>query len=211
MRPIRFLLFVLTLLSGCSVSELSTLRSAYHGNVIDAETKEPLERAVVVVAWFKKPLVTMDGPQYYHNARETLTDVEGKFSVDSSPGVNLNPFTRLVEQPRIMIFKPGYGPFPWAHVNPNFITRFGHQHQLNIPELHQELLNGAIIELPRLKTKAELSRYTGTQEISYCLPREQSSHCVPLERIPNLMRLINIQRKNLGLQPLPEPGKNKEP
>jgi uncharacterized membrane protein len=52
----------------------------YHGKVVDAETGEPLKGAVVAVVWHKKPILAMGGINYFHNARETLTDSEGRFS-----------------------------------------------------------------------------------------------------------------------------------
>ena len=51
----------------------------------------------------------------FHKAKEVMTDVGGKFSIDITPGVNWNPFTFMDEQPWIVIFKPGYGPLTPAY------------------------------------------------------------------------------------------------
>ncbi len=159
--------------------------AAYHGTVVDSGTKAPLQGAVVVVVWHRKPIVTMDGPQYFHKAIEALTDAEGNFSVDASPGIDWNPFTYVLKEPRIAIFKPGYGPFPVAHVSPR-----------SVKELEEALLaEGALVELPRLKTKDELLKFTSPGDLWISVDR--------YERIPHLMRLINIQRRSLGLQPYP--------
>jgi hypothetical protein len=153
--------------------------------VVDAETGEPIESAVVVVVWHKKPHITMDGPQYFHEAREVLTDAEGKFSVGASPGINWDPFTYVMEDPSIAIFKPGYGPFPTGHVK-----------ETSIEETEKALLEvGAIVKLPRLKTQDELRKFTSPGHMLISVEEN--------ERIPKLMRLINIQRKHLGLQPYP--------
>ena len=186
MRLTRFALFVLILGVGLlSLAPASYGGAAYHGTVVDSGTKAPLQGAVVVVVWHRKPIVTMDGPQYFHRAVEALTDAVGKFSVDASPGIDWNPFTYVVKEPRIAIFKPGYGPFPVAHVSPR-----------SVKELEEALLReGALIELPRLKTKEELLKFTSPGDLWIWVDRD--------ERIPHLMRLINIQRRGLGLQPYP--------
>ncbi len=197
MQPSRLLLCGLILGGGLhEFAPLSYSADAYHGTVVDAETRAPLKGAVVVVVWHRKPIVTMDGPQYFHKAVEVLTDAEGKFSVAASPGIDWNPFTYVLRDPQIAIFKPEYGPFPVAHVSPRFTMEFGRKHQLDLVELNEELIKGAVVELPRVKTKEELQRFTSPGHILI-------STLVPHERIPNLMRLINIQRKSLGLQPYP--------
>lgn len=172
-------------LTGCGAG-------TYHGTVVDAETKAPLEGAVVAVIWHRKPLVSMNGPHYFHRAREVLTDAEGKFAVDASPGIDWFPFTYVVREPRVVIFKPGYGSFPVAHVSPLVVMRFGEQHQLNVVELNHELLKGAVVALPKLKTREELQRFSGTGAMGI-------SPLIPDDRIPNVIRLLNVHRKELGL------------
>jgi hypothetical protein len=186
MRAPRFALALLTLAAGLHIfSSPSDGGAAYRGTVVDAETKAPLEGAAVVVLWHKKPMITMDGPKYLHKAVEVLTDAKGQFSVDASPGIDWNPFTYVVQEPQLTIFKPGYGPFPRARVSPK-----------SIREIEEALLSqGAVVELSRLKTTEELRRFTGPGDILLGIDR--------YERIPNLMRLINTQRKRLGLRPYP--------
>ena len=41
-------------------------------SVVDEETGKLLEGAVVVVIWHKKPMVSMDAPEYFHDAKEAL-------------------------------------------------------------------------------------------------------------------------------------------
>jgi len=82
--------------------------------VVDAETNERLAGVVVVVLWQKKPIICMDCPLYFHNVKEDVTDVNGGFYIDASPGINFNPFTRVVDPPSVIAYKPGYVPLvPW--------------------------------------------------------------------------------------------------
>jgi hypothetical protein len=195
--PSRFSCLLSILLGAVPTLALTGCGEAtYHGTVVDAETKAPLEGAVVAVIWHRKPLVTMNGPQYFHRAREVLTDAEGKFAVNAAPGIDWFPFTYVVREPRVVIFKPGYGPFPVAQVSPRVVMRFGEQHQLDLVELNRELLKGAVVALPKLKTAEELREFSNTGALLI-------SALIPDERIPNVIRLLNVHRKELGLPPYP--------
>ena len=77
---------VLALLWSCEASG-----GLYRGVVVDAETNERLAGVVVVVLWQKKPIVCMDCPRYFHNVKEDVTDTNGGFYIDDSPGINFNP------------------------------------------------------------------------------------------------------------------------
>jgi len=71
---------------------------------------------VFVIVWEKKGAISMNGAQDFHSAKEALTDAKGEFSVDGSPGIDWNPFTYVVKNPKIAIYMPGYGPYPVGHV-----------------------------------------------------------------------------------------------
>ena len=50
------------------------VRGPFSGKVIDAETKEPIESAVVLVVWNKAIYLSPGGPStYFLAAKETLT------------------------------------------------------------------------------------------------------------------------------------------
>lgn len=153
----------------------------YHGKVVDAETEQPLEGSVVVVVWYKKPLISMDGPTYFHDAKEVLTDAKGEFSLDGSPAIDWNPFTYLLKQPDIVIYKPGYGPLTGAYPR-------------SLQNIQESLKKGAVVKLPRLKTGEEQVRFADISPLGLTP--------APFERIPLLIQLINVQRKILGFEPI---------
>jgi hypothetical protein len=177
---------VLNMLIASALGAQSDLwAETYRGKVVDAETGEPLEGAVFVITWHKRPFITMNGPQYFHSANEGLTDGKGEFSVDGSPGVDWNPFTYIMERPHIAIFKPGYAPFP-----------VGHLRETRQEETEQEMITGgALVKLPRLKTEQEMKQYTGPANMR--IPSD-----VPYNEIPNLIKLINSHRKSIGFSPI---------
>ena len=167
----------------------------YHGTAVDADTGEPIEGAAVTVVWDRGLYITIESTKYFHNAKETLTGKDGSFSVDAFPGINWSPFSYISEEPHIVIYKPGYGPYPVEQVSPRYALGTSEKRLLDFPELNALLFEGTTVKLRRLKTKDELRKFTS--------PSGMWLAGVPYGRIPILMRLINIQSKQLGLQPYP--------
>ncbi len=79
----------------------------FRGRVIDAETKEPIEGAVVVVVYYKWRIIGHLGGGHSQplDARESLTNSKGEFFFPSYTAVT--PFSKegIVQ---FIIFKPGY-------------------------------------------------------------------------------------------------------
>lgn len=76
----------------------------YKGRVIDADTKLPIEGAVVHAEWWRLVYVPVVGGQAYYDSREVLTDKDGEFKI---PGQGLLVMTSIHE-PDFTIFKAGY-------------------------------------------------------------------------------------------------------
>lgn len=93
------LIMVLPLCSGCA----SMLRydGPYEGKVIDAQTKQPIEGAVVHGSWDKRNL---SGYGEYYDSYEVLTDKNGEFRI---PGKGLLVLSKI-ESMGLTIFKVGY-------------------------------------------------------------------------------------------------------
>jgi len=158
----------------------------FRGRVIDAETKQPLEGAVVLAVWENKTPGVAGYGYSYLDSEEVLTDENGRFIVGRHPPTSLVP--AWVYGPRIDIFYPGYGSYPINHVSPP--VPLGGEEELR----ERMAKEGLTIELPRLKTRAERLKV-----IRGALPLE-----VPRKKIPNLMRLINIESKAIGIPPYKE-------
>ena len=79
----------------------------FRGRVIDAETKKPIEGAVVVVVYYKWRIVGHVGGGNVKSldARETLTDSRGEFYFPSYNAFTPGSREDVVE---FIIFKPGY-------------------------------------------------------------------------------------------------------
>jgi hypothetical protein len=184
--PFTLLLSAFLFLSvlGCGTFHPLFAAEPYKGRVIDAETKQPLEGAVVLAIWeTKTPGVAGYGYSYL-DSEEVLTDENGRFVVGRHPHRSLALL--WVAGPRLEIFYPGYGFYPRFHFSPRGSTR-EHIEMMEKQEM--------TFELPRLKTRAERLKVIGG-----AFPGLE----VPRAKIPNLMRLINIESMAIGIPPYKE-------
>lgn len=153
--------------------------SDYYGKVIDTETKEPLEGAAVLAVYYTKQPGPGGEVTHYADAQETLTDKNGEFKIPSNTVTTFRPLQYFDSYAYFTIFKPEYGCYPYHKVvKPMFVPNG------TLPKNQY-----VIIELPRLKTRAE---------------RIDSTHCSPDSYIPYLkakkfIDLINRENKSLGL------------
>jgi len=138
-------------------------KPAFRGKVIDAETKAPIEGAVVVVIYNTHTI--MGGPaggwSTIIKVKETLTDKSGEFSFPAYTTV-MNPnatdfYTDFI------IYKPGYGSFPGFQACPpppyvghetHFSEKRGKRIEFQKNSKTISFIAG-IIELPKVKTWEE--------------------------------------------------------
>lgn len=85
--------------TGCA--SMLRIDGPYEGKVIDAETKQPVEGAVVHGSWYK---VQLGGAHEYYDSYEVLTDKNGEFKI---PGKGLLVLSEI-EDMTLIIFKAGY-------------------------------------------------------------------------------------------------------
>lgn len=177
---ITFLLTLLVIgsLSGCAGTHEF---GPYSGRVVDKETNEPIEGAVVFIQFFTKEGHFAGATSYYADAVEVLTDNNGEFAI---------PVQRLRDtkigrwwdnEGSVIVFKPGYGCYPW-HKNTNVDP-------LTFPDKTY-----VIVKLPKLATKDE--RKENLRSIFY------SNIDIPYEKQQYILVLINKENELLGLKPI---------
>ena len=114
----------------------------WRGKVIEAETKKPIEGAVVVAVWYSKPFypwaVGGTSPEPM-KVVETVTNADGEFSFSSRYFLYI-PVLREVSGPDFLVYKPGYDVFQISYVS----------------EEHPLYKNGfAVIKLLRLEKRED--------------------------------------------------------
>jgi hypothetical protein len=108
-KSFLFLAVLIILSQGCTYAV--RYDGTYKGKVIDADTGEPIEGAVVLGTWYTVAHTVAGGVHSYYDARETATDKNGEFSI---PGMGLRIMSNL-EPMNFLIFKSGYENVGSAH------------------------------------------------------------------------------------------------
>lgn len=89
----------------------------YRGKVVDADTLQPIEGAVVVAEWDKCwPGIGAGELCYFSKAKEALTDANGEWSITGPQGNRRPSLARQIlgyliswiRPPEIQIYRPGY-------------------------------------------------------------------------------------------------------
>ena len=163
----------------------------FHGKAIDVDTKEPIEGAVVVAYWLEARATVSGEDTRLKEVKETLTDKDGKWSITGPKGKEgsnaLLIFTFLTgtyytREPQFIIFKPGYCSWPQGFSIEACKEKIKHS---GIGEITE----GGNVELPKLLKKEDMLRV---------LPAPVSGENA-LEKQKEFIRLINKERKNLGI------------
>jgi hypothetical protein len=174
------LVFTAALMGGCAGQGASP-SGPYRGKVIDANTGQPLAGAAVVAAWFLDHPLAVHGTARAAHVIEVLTDAQGEFAIPR--WTQVTPIGSM-EEPRFTIYFPGYGPF------------LGFQRAPKGEPLASAFDKYTVVELVRGETLEKRREYLG-----WALP-----FGVTEEEVPNVYRLINIESKDLGEQPIGKGG-----
>lgn len=159
---------------------------AFKGNVIDAETKEPIEGAVVVAIYHVRQYGIAESGSSAANAKEVLTNKTGSFYIPSHAFFHLYPFARR-ETTKFIIYKPGYTAFS---SDTNYFSYFPHS-PLNVSiDMKAELFKkGVTVELMKLKIKEERLENIPSGPID-----------MRARKLPLLLKAINEEGKRFGLK-----------
>ncbi len=171
----------------------------YQGKVIDAETKEPIEGAVVVAYWRESKGAFIGTLERLKDVKETLTDRNGKWSIvgpEGDDGKIIRPMLSLLaiiwatKSPSFVVFKPGYCSWPKGFsidACKNTIK----------PEGTGQIMEGKTIELPKLIRRED--RLIATMVgpiISVSDPRLQRKF---LKKQIEFLKLLNEEYRDLGI------------
>ena len=174
MRNIAVLIVFEALLmvtTGCTVTHEF---GPFMGKVVDVETGEPIEGAVVLIGFHTKS-GSVGGTVYrFADAIETLTDAKGEFRL---PPKRVNLFRGMSiwdDDCQVSIFKPGFGAYP-GHRQAQ--SSWEHKHARIIPENEY-----VTYYLPKLENFEERKKNLITLE---------SPGSITNDKMPNFQRLVN--------------------
>lgn len=184
------LIFIFLLFLGtCTGGMLSPLPychlDPFFGKVIDADTKEPIEGAVVLAAYYKTAYTVAGSNSYVIDGQETLTDEQGEFKIPWK--IRWFAPQRGYTEGNLTIFMPGYGVFP-RHKRSQAV---GENKSWPPPDKY------IVYELPKLKTLKERK--------NNMIFRQYNE--IPYQRRKRFVHLINEEYSNLGLPGISIPKK----
>jgi hypothetical protein len=194
-------LLIVAAISVLAASQSSAAWLIYHkpefrGKVIDAETKGPIEGAVVVVTYSKYTAGIAGRDISVIKAKETLTDKNGGFYFPAYTTI-IGPLSGE-DKAEFIIYKPGYGSFPNYQVTPSwrmtdqegFFSRgIGGTGELAGAVNTTIKVTFGIVELPPLKTREERLK---------AMPSPPTD--IRSKELPILYKAMNDERRRLGLK-----------
>ena len=165
--------------------------TTFHGKVIDYDTREPIDGAVVVLHWNEARATIAGESTRLKAVKETLTDKNGEWTIMGPRGKEgsdpLRLFTFLTgshytRKPEMIVFKPGYCSWPKGF----FLDACkGKMKTSDTPEV----MKGKTVELPKLKAREDrLGNLPGP------IAGKGS-----LEEQIEFIRLLNEESRNLGI------------
>jgi hypothetical protein len=150
----------------------------YHGRVVDAETGSPLAGAVVVAVWSRERVLPFHLSTVFHAAREALTGPDGTWVLDGRDVEERAPARTL--PPSFDAYYPGYA----AITSTIFIKSGGSE--------VGDVAAGGTVRLPRLGSRQERELVIAGLPPVY----------ISWEQVPTFLRLVNVERHRLGLDPV---------
>ncbi len=200
MKILNGLIFVL-LLTGINACSSSI---EYKGQVIDADTKEPIEGAVVVAEWTKERPGIAGPITFPKDVKETLTNKNGEWSIvglksnnmDLLPGLLSFIGVYVIQEPEFIVFKPGYCSWSFARFDVKICK------EKSKASGNYKDNSGRIIELPKLTKREDriMSQSIGLASGKGARAKQRE-----------FARLLNEEQRNLGLKEVRYfIGKNRE-
>lgn len=136
-------------------------RGPFKGRVVDQDTGQPIEGAVVFVEWHIRHMMIAES---FFDAEEVLTDKDGNFFIPKN--WSFNPWRNFVMDSREIIFKAGYGSVQLPGGPPSSDKELAKQLERNTPEQRKAMGPGwyfnirfegdtTVFLLKKLSTKKE--------------------------------------------------------
>ena len=180
----------ISILAGAGPLGFAEAAGPWKGQIVDAETSRPLEGVVVLAVWTKytSSLGGAAAPRY-DASEEVVTGADGRFVIQAQSPFTLNPFSKI-SGPEFTMFKPGYGQ--WRFQGSKDWPRDAYDRKAKGKEAWRQFTNeGAVIEVPTLRTREERMRFLHVVDWS---------PLVPWEKTKLIREAVNMERAYLGLE-----------
>jgi hypothetical protein len=186
----------------CMGLSTSAYGATFKGKVIDADTKEPIEGAVVVASWMEETTTPGATHTRLKDVKESITDKKGEWIITGPKGKeggNITSIFTLItgtyytRTPEFIVFKPGYCSWPAG------FTIDACRGKIK-PAGNNKVAEGDTVELPRLTDKdaRQKAARVGPSSMSDILADKEKA-----KKVRNFITLINEEKRFLGLPEYP--------
>lgn len=197
MRKIFILsLMVFIMTFTCSSSYAGWLiyhKPAFSGKIIDAETKEPIEGAVVVAIYQKEPIISGPGggSSSIINIKEILTDKNGEFHI--SPYLTIIQPLSIEDRVEFIIYKPGYWAYHNFPAHPDEFILFALSEGIGFSRI-SETLKRRVEDKWRKKFEEMIKNFSDEQKArtSFGVKAENFLPLLPMKGAKERLRSLNI-------------------
>jgi hypothetical protein len=175
----------------CANGSLYYTAEPFSARVVDAETMQPIEGAVVVAYW---DLVRggLDGAHHagYLEIKETVTDANGRFAFEGFTRMNPNLAELRDSDPAVLVFKGGYE----AKIYHNII-----QDPQNYPgSVRKAAVDGEVLKLPKLVPTRTGHQLEQLQFYSFLkIDLEHLLGDCQWPKVPKLLRAMDAEKRRL--------------
>jgi hypothetical protein len=168
--------------------------ATFRGKVIDADTKQPIEGAVVVVSWSEERATPAGPTSRLKDVKETLTDKNGMWTIEGPKGGNVGDIkaifsfltgTYFTNPPQFIVFKPSYCSWPVGFDIDACKRKIK-------PEGNNKVAEGVTVELPRATSRED-------RKHSLPSPFHKDGNGSFYSKQGAFIKLINEESRNLGL------------
>ncbi|OGK96537.1 MAG: hypothetical protein A3E31_04930 [Candidatus Rokubacteria bacterium RIFCSPHIGHO2_12_FULL_73_22] len=144
----------------------------FRGQFVDAETGKPLPGVAVLLTWWKEvPVIVQINTEFY-DAREAVSDANGRFEV---PRLTPPFFSSRIRQPQIRYFLAGYRAVS----------------EVVTPPDAQPFAAPTVVRMRHLQTTKERLEN-----------QRRFPPPIPAEKMPRFLETLNEERRQLGLAPI---------
>jgi hypothetical protein len=188
MTTLATLISVVTLSLGVGPARAA---GPWKGQIVDAETGQPLSGVVVLAAWWLRSPGAVHERREFHAAHEAVTDADGRFEIPSVSTIPQTPFARI-QGPELKIFKGGYGQWQFRGEPPILVSDIMERNAWLEQAWRRFERDGVVIELPPLKTREERRRFRGLVSPTTDVPSDRTIH---------FMKALDDEDRLLGITP----------
>lgn len=165
--------------------------ATFKGKVIDADTKAPIEGAVVVARWVEERATPAGPTTRLKDVKETLTDKNGEWKLEGPKGGDVGDVkavfsfltgTYFTNPPQFIFFKPGYCSWPEGSRLEVCKQKLRFSGSRNTDE-------GEILELPKLANRERITLIRNIPSLGMAGGAD--------EKLPLFRKVIELEEKGI--------------